>query len=138
MDRKPKQLRALGFTTGLIATFPLLIKPVAGVPADTHANPVCTTVPCSLALPKKPAATSSCVIPAEKVASFSLTSPSDAQDDDDIVALCEAIENGCLKGCERGADILVRWGLIEEGDVDAYIDRCMWEHCDSPCKPRPD
>ena len=70
--------------------------------------------------------------PAESVARSTLPAPGDPQDPEDI---CEAIENGCLKGCKRGAEILERWGLIEEGDMEAYVDDCMVRHCDSPCKP---
>ena len=54
---------------------------------------------------------------------------------DPLSDLCDAIEEGCYKGCVRGANILVRAGLLDEGRVEAYVEECMQKHCDSPCKP---
>lgn len=68
----------------------------------------------------------------------SLVCPTVSSNPQNPEELCEAIEDGCLEGCERGADILVRWGLLEESDIEAYVDDCMVRHCDSPCKPASD
>ncbi len=113
MIRNLNLRRSLGIIVVTIAAGSLFVTPAEGARARADANIVCPAVPSTVELATEPTASQN---------------PAD---------LCEAIENGCLRGCERGAEILVSWGLMDEGDVDAYVRNCMFEHCDSPCKDLP-
>ena len=133
MDRTINLFQSVGITVVFIVAGPSMVKAVAGGPAAVHQNVACATVPSSAVLPTEPVGTFYWAVPPENVMRATLLSRSDSQDP--LSDLCEAIEEGCLKGCKRGAEILESWGMIEENDMDAYVERCMDRHCDSPCKP---